>query len=369
MPKKLSHKEYLEKLAIKNENIDVDEFYVNNGTPIMHRCKICGHVWPTRPRDTLRGHGCPICSGRVIGPAPEYRNSIWASEYREYFSKYLTEEQMKMYTPHSGVRVDAVCPDCGLHKNIIISNLYTFGLGCICQDGVSFPNKFVFNIMQQLGLETKPEYEPSWSQKRKYDIYIEDFNLIIENHGDQHYSDVRIRNGARTLEAEQQNDLLKYSLAIENGVNNYVVLDCRKSNKEWIKDAIMNSALPSILCFKEEDINWDDALLYATNSLVKTSADLFNCGFNAKEISELTVKHRSTICKWLKLATQLGLCNYNPKDEVVRVNAKKIRCIELDIVFDSIRQAAKFIKQSPTSILNCLKGRTYIAGGYHWEYV
>ena len=369
MQKQLTHEEYIERLMIANKNISIKECYINSGTPVQHQCKICKHVWFARPRDVLRGHGCPVCSGNVIGSAPEYRNSIWASEYKEYFSNFLTEEQMKSYMPHSSIRIDAKCPNCGLYKNIMISNLYRYGIGCMCQDGVSFPNKFVSNVISQLKINMKTEYAPSWAQKRKYDIYLPDYKLIIENHGGQHYFNTGIYHVSRTLEEEQQNDLLKYNLALKNGVTNYVVLDCRNSSKDWIKTSIMNSVLPAILHFKEEDIDWDCALLYAMTSLVKTSANLFNEGYHTKDISNIIGSHRSTVCRWLKVATQLGLCDYRPEDETTFANSKQIRCIELDLIFSSVRKAAEFIKQSSTSIVNCLKGKTRTAGGYQWEYV
>lgn len=369
MPKKWTHQEYAKKLFIINESIDIVENYVNSETLTKHKCKICESMWFARPKDVLRGHGCPICSGRVVGPAPEYRNSIWASEHRRYFAQYLTEEQKKQYTPHSSRRVEAICPDCGLHKDVVVSNLYTYGIGCMCQDGVSFPNKFVFNVMNQLQVKIEPEYSPSWARKRKYDIFIPGYKLIIENHGNQHYCDIARSSASRTLKEEQENDLLKYNLAIGNGIINYVVLDCRNSNKEWIKTSIMNSILPTLFCFEEDDINWDEALLYATTSLVKTSAKLFNEGYRVAEIADMIGKHRSTVCRWLEKATRLELCDYRPENETSLANSKKIRCIETDMVFDSIRKAAKFIGQSSTSIVNHLKDKTHMAGGYHWEYV
>lgn len=369
MPKQFTHEEYLDKLAAINPYINIYEKYINSGTPIKHQCKFCNHIWLARPRDVLRGHGCPVCSGRVIGAAPEYRNSIWASEYREYFSQYLTEDQMKQHTPHSSLRVEATCPDCGLCKNIMISNLCMYGIRCVCQDGVSFPNKFVFNVMKQIGVKTNPEYSPNWAQARKYDIYLPEYQLIIENHGEQHYIERTRWRVARTLQEEQENDLLKYNLAISNGIVNYVVLDCRHSNIEWIKTSIMNSALPTILCFTEDDIDWNEALLYATTSLVTTSAKLFNDGYHTVEIANMIGKHRSVICRWLGLAAQLGLCDYQAKREIAWRNAKKVRCVETDVVFDSIREAAQFIRQSSTSIVGCLKGKKYTAGGYHWEYM
>ena len=49
--------------------------------------------------------------------------------------------------------------------------------------------------------------------------------------------------------------------------------------------------------------------------------------------------------------------------------AKKIRCIELNMMFNSISEAAIYMDASISNISNCLTGRRKTAGGYHWEYV
>lgn len=49
--------------------------------------------------------------------------------------------------------------------------------------------------------------------------------------------------------------------------------------------------------------------------------------------------------------------------------AKKVRCIELDKVFNSITEAAEFIGRSGSSITACIKGKQKTCAGYHWEYV
>lgn len=49
-------------------------------------------------------------------------------------------------------------------------------------------------------------------------------------------------------------------------------------------------------------------------------------------------------------------------------NAKRVLCIELGIIFNTINEAAKFIKRNQSRISDVLNnGGT--AGGYHWEYV
>lgn len=48
---------------------------------------------------------------------------------------------------------------------------------------------------------------------------------------------------------------------------------------------------------------------------------------------------------------------------------RKVKCIEKDIVFNSIREAGNFAKIDPSTISKCCRGKQKTSGGYHWEYV
>lgn len=307
-----THEEYVEQL--KNNNIDIIpiELYKGQKRKIKHKCLKCGYEWETTPGQLLyaNGKGCPICSHRAIGPAPEYKNSIWTSEYREYFSMYLTEKQMKIYMPHSQQYVNIVCPNCGLKKKIQIAYMTERGFSCICGDGQSFPNKLVFNILTQLGLNVQPEYSPKWANGKRYDDYLIDYNIIIENHGMQHYQDVPWLSINRTFKEVKDCDEYKYKIAMDNGVKQYIVLDCRVSSVEWIKQSIMKSDLPSIFNFTSDDIDWVKALKYASSNLVKEAVDLFNNGLTVSKIAPLLHRNESTIRIWLRRASKIGWCNY-----------------------------------------------------------
>lgn len=56
------HEQYVEEVAKINSNIIVIGTYVNNITPILHRCAICNNEWYTNPTNILCGCGCPKCS-------------------------------------------------------------------------------------------------------------------------------------------------------------------------------------------------------------------------------------------------------------------------------------------------------------------
>lgn len=49
-------------------------------------------------------------------------------------------------------------------------------------------------------------------------------------------------------------------------------------------------------------------------------------------------------------------------------NRRKVRCVETDEVFESIKLAAQKIGLKPSNVGDCCRGRQKTAGGYHWEY-
>ena len=306
-----THEQYVEEIKIINPNIIVEEKYINSKTKISHKCKIDNYSWKARPENILLlGEGCPVCSGRAIGNPPEYKNSIWSSKYKEYFSKYLTVEQMKIYMPQSNAYVEVICPDCGRKKRVKISNLFNKGFSCKCGDGQSYPNKFMYDLLEQLSIAYISEKFFNWSDKKIYDIYIPNLNCIIENHGSQHYNVGFDKIGWRTLEEEQKNDSYKKQLAINNGISHYIVIDCSLSNVGYIKNSIMNSKLPHILNFKEEDIDWFKCHEFAISNLVKDIADLWNENLSVRQTANKLHLNENTVIKYLKIATELNWCNW-----------------------------------------------------------
>ena len=61
---KVTHEEFLQRLSVKNPDIEPLEEYKRSRDNIMCRCKICGHEWPVRPGNLLSGKGCKPCAIR-----------------------------------------------------------------------------------------------------------------------------------------------------------------------------------------------------------------------------------------------------------------------------------------------------------------
>lgn len=49
-------------------------------------------------------------------------------------------------------------------------------------------------------------------------------------------------------------------------------------------------------------------------------------------------------------------------------NSKQIKCIETNIIFNTLKDAAEWANTSRQNITGVLKGRQKTAAGYHWEY-
>ena len=52
-----------------------------------------------------------------------------------------------------------------------------------------------------------------------------------------------------------------------------------------------------------------------------------------------------------------------------KTHAIRVRCIETNEIFPSIKEAARHTKAYPCVIKRVCQGKVYTSGGYHWEYV
>ena len=56
-------------------------------------------------------------------------------------------------------------------------------------------------------------------------------------------------------------------------------------------------------------------------------------------------------------------------DRIGESSMKKVRCIELDRIFNSVKEASEYINRNKENISACLRGKRKTCGNFHWEYV
>jgi len=290
--------------------------------------------------------------------------------------KYLkNKEDAYKYSYGSSEDISMICPDCGHKKETNLNRLIKQGFSCPkCGDGISYPEKFMFNFLEQLlnndfqAQLSKKDFK--WCDKYRYDFYSSQFNCIIETHGLYHYEGgfERIKNAKnhiKSLKEVQENDDVKEILAKENNIKNYIVLDCRYSTLDWIKNSIMNSELPKLLNFKEEDIDWNKCDILSCSSNIKIACEHWNNGIkNTYKIANLMKLDKSTIIRYLKKGVELEWCDYDPK--IASLNKKykytKVICLNTKEIINSIKEASEKYNVPAQYISKCCCGRSKSAG-------
>ena len=266
---------------------------------------------------------CPCCGtgGKIVVKGI---NDI-ATVRPDLVKYFVNIEDAYTHSIGSQDKVLVKCPICKNEQYITPHNLGRQGFSCSkCSDKISFPNKFLNSFCQQLKelkliKEFKTEKEFKWSNNRKYDFYITLNNsktLIIEAHGEQHCTN-SFKNSKRTLQEEQRNDAEKCWLAYKNGIDNYIQLDCRKSDLNFIKNNILNNKLLNTL-FNFKEINWDKCREFAEKNILKEVCDYWNKKgdfITTGKVSKNFGLSKTTIIKYLKIGNEIGLCNYNPKKQ------------------------------------------------------
>ena len=232
----------------------------------------------------------------------------------------------------------------------------------------------MYSVLEQSGVNFETEKIFDWSKGRMYDDYIEynGLKIITEQHGIQHYIDHPLNKKSRNLKEEQENDKLKYNLAIQNGIDYYFTIDCRESTKEHIKNSIINSELFQILNINPENINFDQCDKFASSNMAKQVCDYRNehPGMTMKEIAPLFHVCHDTIRNWIKKGAKLGWCTYEKFDDLklryqredMPVNNCPIHCITTDTYH---RSATKFVEyyQSLTGKKLCARNIRSVCTG------
>lgn len=310
---KKTREEFVEEMKNINPKIEVLGDYVNSKTPILCKCKIDGYEWSPRPSDLLKHKGCPVCVGKVV-----------LIGYNDFninhpdLIKYLAnKDDGYLYTKRSSKSILCKCPDCGYEKNVVIDNLVHQGFSCDrCSDGVSYPNKFIREVLRQvIGNDYICEYGAEWSKGYKYDVYFEfqGNKYIVEMDGGFHSEEKALTR--KSLLDQQMIDKEKDLLAISHNIK-IIRIDSRKSDQEYLKEQILASDLSAI--FNLNTIDWDLCNKKGLSNIAKDVCLFFEDNkFNMpmKEMSELFHIYYGTFKKYIKEGIKYGWCTLTEEDK------------------------------------------------------
>lgn len=365
-------KEHPEHLIEKD--IDIDSLCSNS--EVLLRCNL-GHEFLQILTNAFNHDGtirCPICSNhRVL----RGYNDMWTTA--PDLAVYLRNpEDGYKYTKGSNQILTWQCPKCQYVYQRKPNQMNTYINKCpMCSDAISYPEKFMTAVLRQISFPYEQQKMFDWAGGRRYDFYIAEMNMIIEVNGKQHYEGMFARNAAQMF----NDDMDKQWLAHENHIKDYIVLDCRYSTMEWMRNAVMSSLLPTLLFFDEDDIDWNTCHQEALGSVTHIICDAYRQGMSVKQMAITFDCSPTTIRTHLKKAASIGLCDYSSdkaqqqarKENGQRVLATRCKPVaqydtngNLITLFPSIQEAQR--QTGLTNICAVLKGRRKTKGGYVWKY-
>lgn len=298
------------------------------------------------------------------------KTDLWTT--RPDVASMLVDDELG-YNVTSGThkKADFVCPDCGsVIKDKYIRKVCSYGLKCpVCYDGISYPERLLYNIFINIGITPIRDKTLSWSNNKRYDFYIEEYSTICETHGLQHYSDKYAFSRVNHRD-EYSNDIYKKNLAIENGIKHYIELDCRKSDFDYIYDSIMNSAMPNI--FDLDNVDWDYVKIHSLKSLIIETCELYNKGMHVtSDIAQELGLHDGTVIDYLRKGANAGLCDYTDlrryKDDGSTWYKKDMICVDTQKIYHGLDEvAADGYNPSQVSALCNHYPHVNTVGGHNW---
>ena len=350
-------KEYRQKIKSKNGSQ-----FVANEKYYKYKCLNCGNEdWVVEFSIDEKQHcGCNACCNPakklVIGINDITTTAPWMTKYFKGGFNEATQ-----YRKYDKRKVEMICPNCGRTHIKTPLQVYSNGsLSCPCGDGWSYPNKFMYSLLEQLGIDFEPEKVFDWSNNRIYDDYIH-FNglkIIVEQHGKQHYTRGIIKGShSRSIEEERRNDVYKENLALTNGIDLYFFINSSESTMEYMKNSIIKSGLLNVLNASNipEDV-WLKCNEFATSNFIKEICSFKNDNPNIT-LHEIANKYRisyTSILRYIKTGNKFGWCNYNLGDDVKMLNEqgrvkrgqKPIYCVSNDTYYRDANIAAKELSTS-----------------------
>jgi len=282
----------------KNDELGLDVYKVTKGSKkkAWWRCGL-GHEWETTIQTRTRGSGCPYCANYKPKILRGY-NDLWTTD-PETAKLLLNPNDGYVYSKGSGKKVDWKCACGNLILNKAIYTIKENKLPCPrCSDGSSYAEKFIFNVLKMYTNDFVWEKTFDWSNNKRYDFYLPEYNIIIEVHGKQHYEESISSLSGVSLKQEQENDTYKRELALKNGINEYIVIDARRADSTFILKSIYNSNLSKFFDLSRLDIK--TLKNKVKSNIHKRIMELHIEGLNKFQISDIVKFKPDTIRKIIR---------------------------------------------------------------------
>lgn len=177
-------------------------------------CKKCGYINKISFREAARRNVCPHCNPVKKLSEQDYKNKledVWGNRII-LIGKYTLGKNKSLFH----------CNNCGHDFKKRASDLiYGYHTGCpYCASSHLETN--TVRVFKKMGINYKYQVRFKGlvdTQYLSYDFYLDDYNLLIELDGDQHFKPFKRFGGIKRFHKQQYHDQLKENYAKDNGYN------------------------------------------------------------------------------------------------------------------------------------------------------
>ena len=199
---------------IKNiDSLDFIEFGYNKKllkSTIKIKCLKCGLVSELQLVYFLKKGTCPGCAYNA-------KHLTTAGVQNRLSDDYTLLEDYKGTDTKVLVRHES----CGFIWKTTIHGLLSDYRCPKCSKKHSKGEQNIIKWLSKNNIKFYPEYKFDWSENRRYDFYLPDYNLVIEYMGVQHYKTIKFFQ--KTLEEQQEIDEWKKKKALLNGLQYFSI--------------------------------------------------------------------------------------------------------------------------------------------------
>ena len=210
---KMSNLEFVEKLFNTNKNIKPLEEFTGVDNHILCECKIDGYRWSTTPWNLLHNKsGCPKCSNVPKKDTKYFKNEL---------SKI--NQNIEIIGEYVSAKIPILC-NCKIHnyKWETTPDVLLRGSGCpICNQPHGERKITQYLLSNNILFVAQKEFNDLKginNGKLSYDFYLQNYNILIEFQGEQHYKPINHFGGENKLKIQQEHDRRKRQYAKDHGI-------------------------------------------------------------------------------------------------------------------------------------------------------
>lgn len=210
-----THKKFIQELEKINPNIEILGEYINNNSKIRCRCKIDGYEWETRPRQLLSGNGCYKC-----WEAKNHKIQVKShNEFIKEMDKINSEIIILSEYKNSYTHIKCKCKTCNHEWEVTPTHLLNKRSCPKCNE--SKGEKEISKVLNKYNIKYNMEYkfeDCKFYNTLPFDFYLPKHNICIEYDGKQHFEIIDYFGGFDRFVTQIIRDSIKNIYCRDNNI-------------------------------------------------------------------------------------------------------------------------------------------------------